>query len=147
MPIVYPIEPPAFSRVRSLDVSSVSNFDPLGTLTQNVAYAPASSKYQFIGQAIHEQQLDTLASAMERLFYQDFSQPRENLAEDIDPILAADGVTVLASGFRIELVQVNDQPGSWIVGASACSLGMGWGLRRMIRTDLRIGTPYVPPVG
>lgn len=146
MPIVYPTEPPAFSRVKSIDVSSVSNFDPAVPLTHNVPFNATTGMYQFGLQVIHQDQLPTVADGMERLFFQDYSQPSENLVKDIDPIPnPVVGQPDLAPGFRLELVQIADQPGSWKVGGEICSLGLGWALRRMIRVDLKIGTPYVPP--
>jgi hypothetical protein len=94
---------------------------------------------------VHNNQLDGVATAIEKLYLQDFDQPTEINSFEIDPVLDTDGVTVLNAGFTVELVQTNDQPSGINVGPLVASVGLAWSLRSMIRDNLGIGTPYVPP--
>lgn len=93
---------------------------------------------------IHDGQLDAVATAIEKLYQQDFAAPLEASSYDIDPKIDTDGVTVLNAGFSIAIQQTNDAPSGFNVGPWTCSVGMAWSLRTFIRDTLNVGTPYIP---
>jgi hypothetical protein len=97
-------------------------------------------------QTIHTNQLDATATAIERLYQQDFAGSAGELdGFDIDPVFAPDGVTVLVAGFRVQLTQLNDAPNKFAIGGWAnVDPTVAFAFCAMVRQKLGIGTPYTP---
>jgi len=135
--------PTPFFRTPSYEIDDEITFTNPKTLTFN-----HTSGLLNIGgsQTIHTSQYDQVATAIEKLFFQDFSALNsENSGTDIDAVVI-EGVTVQA-GFVINLFQVADLPDKFGIGtqtgATAYSVGMGWSLAKLFRS-LGYGTAYVP---
>ncbi len=132
-------------RLKALDLGVDAAFTGAVPFTYNAT----TKKWTFIANnSLHDQQLDLVATAIEKLLLQDFSQPLDQESFLVNPVYDVDGTTVLSAGFSVKVNQVGNLPSTFDIGvATGNSVGLTWSLRTAIRQTLGIGTPYVPPVG
>jgi hypothetical protein len=140
MPI--PALPTPYVRVKTLELDDEASFAGAVQFTFN----GATNKWTFGLASIHANQLDAVATAIERLYQQDFESLSSELETiNVDAVYDVDGVTVLQAAFSVKLNQVNDAPGTFdISNAVSNTPGLAWSLRTAIRVNLGVGTPFVP---
>lgn len=138
MPI--PTVPTPYVRAKSFEIDD----EPTFTAPQLVSFNAANGKWTISTFSFHVDQADALATAIERLYQQDFSGNLELTSMEVDAALAGDGVTVLGAAFNVTLQQVDDLPGNFQLGGLSISAGMAWSLATLIREDLGIGAPWTP---
>lgn len=137
-----PALPAPFVRAKSFEIDDENTF----TSPVVPSYAASTGLWTLPTQLVHDQQLGLVAEAVEKLLQQDFAAGSEFDSINIDAALAPDGTTVLNPGFEVTMTEVADLPGSMHIGNFACSVGMAWSFRTLVRVNLGVVVPpvYVP---
>lgn len=138
MPI--PALPTPYVRSKSYEIDDEATF----TSPLLVTYNATTHKWTAGLVSFHDDQADDLATAIEKLYQQDFDGTLEVSAMQVDEVLDVDGVTVLSQAIAISITQTSNALTGFSVGGQGMTPGLAWSLRSMIRNELGIGTPYVP---
>lgn len=145
-----PAIPEHFVRTNSILLDDESTFASAETGTFNAAQG---GKWSFGALVIHQLQLDSVATKIEQLFLQDFAQPTENSAAEIDAIVDVTGEiagvvgATLNGAITVKLQQTADAPSGFeLVGAvtRVWSPGVAWAFVKFVRETLEIGEYYTP---
>lgn len=136
-----PVPPATYIRAKSFELDDEATF----TSPQLLSYTATTGKWSMGPLTVHESQLDNLATAIEKLFLQDFANNSLDLESmNVNAAMAADSVTVLQAAFTVTVNQSGNAPSGFVLGPMAASVGLAWSLRTWIRENMGIGTPYVP---
>lgn len=145
-----PAIPDHFVRTNSVILDDESTFTSAETGTFTAAQG---GKWSFGTLSIHQLQLDSVATKIEQLFLQDFAQPTENSAAEIDSIIDVTGEiagvvgATLNMSITVRLQQTGDAPSGFEIAGSSVrvwSPGVAWAFVKFVRETLAIGEYYTP---